>query len=102
MTLAQGIARDVTFQALKESIEVWAKENCIIFVLWNIYTYYISNTKCWMKIVLENWKMKIRIFWREYEFCKIKEFNLKRSWIFYKLCKKRMNRRSVKEVSKER
>lgn len=37
MTLAQGIARDVTFQALKESIEVWAKENCIIFVLWNIY-----------------------------------------------------------------
>lgn len=39
MTLAQGIARDVTFQALKESIEVWAKENCIIFVLWNIYTY---------------------------------------------------------------
>lgn len=55
-----------------------------------------------MKIVLENWKMKIRIFWRKYEFCKIKEFNLKRSWISYKLGKKRMNRRSVKEVSKER
>lgn len=55
-----------------------------------------------MKIVLENWKMKIRIFWREYEFCKIKKFNLKRSWISYKLGKKRMNRRSVKEVSKER
>lgn len=45
MTLAQGIARDVTFQALKESIEVWAKENCIIFVLWNIYTFRILNVE---------------------------------------------------------
>lgn len=100
MTLAQGIARDVTFQALKESIEVWAK----LYYFYTLKYIYIciSNTKCWMKIVLENWKMKIRIFWREYEFCKIKKFNLKRSWISYKLGKKRMNRRSVKEVSKER
>lgn len=47
----------------------------------------MSNENCIRKLENEN------LEYFEYEFCKIKEFNLKWSYIWYKLGKKRMKRR---------